>query len=165
MEGWIDGFICVVGIGGMIVGVGMGFKLFDENVIIVLIDLYGVVFYEYYVYGELKVEGILVVEGIGQGWIIVNFEGVLIDMQFCILDVEGVEWVGCLFVEGGLCLGFLIGINVVGVVVLGCGFVVEGCKEVCIVMILCDSGFCYLLIFYNVEWLVVKGFFVFFWLM
>ena len=160
MEGRIDGFICAVGTGGTLAGVGLGLKEKDENVVIALADPHGAALYEYYAHGELKAEGNSVAEGIGQGRITGNLDGAPIDTQFRISDGEGLEWVRRLLSEEGLCLGLSSGINVGGAVALG-RQLGPGKR---IVTILCDTGFRYLSSLYNADWLRAKGLPVFPWL-
>ncbi len=160
MEGRIDGFTCSAGTGGTIAGVGLGLKAFDENVTIALTDPHGAALYAYYAEGELRSDGNSVAEGIGQGRITANLEGAPIDTQFRISDEEGLEWVGRLLKEEGLCLGLSSGINVAGAVALG--------KQLGpgrrIATILCDTGFRYLSSLYSAEWLRSKNLPVFAWL-
>jgi cysteine synthase A len=160
MDGRIDGFICSVGTGGTLAGVGLGLKEKDENVVIALADPHGAALYEYYAHGELKAEGNSVAEGIGQGRITGNLEGAPIDTQFRISDEEGLEWVRRLLAEEGLCLGLSSGINVAGAVALGR----QSGPGKRIATILCDTGFRYLSSLYNAEWLAAKGLPVFPWL-
>jgi len=160
MEGRIDGFTCAAGTGGTIAGVGMGLKAFDEKVTIALTDPYGAALYNYYAHGELKAEGSSVAEGIGQGRITANLEGAPVDTQFRISDEEGIEWVGRLLAEEGLCLGLSSGINVAGAVALG-RQLGSGAR---VATILCDTGFRYLSTLYNAEWLKAKGLPIFPWL-
>ena len=160
MEGRIDGFTCAVGTGGTLAGTGLGLKERDENVTIALTDPYGAALYEYYAHGELKAEGNSVAEGIGQGRITANLEGAPVDTQFRISDEEGLEWVGRLLREEGLCLGLSSGINVAGAVALGR----ELGKGSRVATILCDTGFRYLSSLYNADWLRSKGLPVFDWL-
>ena len=157
LDGRIDGFTCAAGTGGTIAGVGMGLKERDEDVVIALTDPHGAALYEYYAHGELKSEGSSVAEGIGQGRITANLEGAPIDTQFRISDAEGLEWVGRLLREEGLCLGLSSGINVAGAVALGRKLVAEGRERPRVATILCDTGFRYLSTLYNREWLVAKG--------
>lgn len=158
--GKVDGFVCSVGTGGTIAGVGLGLKAKREDVIIALADPHGAALYSYYACGELKAEGNSVAEGIGQGRITANLDGAPIDAQFRISDEEGLVWVGRLLREEGLCLGLSSGINVAGAIALA--------KELgpgkTIVTILCDTGFRYLSSLYNREWLQSKGLPVFSWL-
>ena len=153
MKGRIEGFICAVGTGGTLAGVGLGLKAKDEAVCIALADPHGAALYDYYAHGELKSEGSSVAEGIGQGRITANLEGAPVDMQFRIGDAEGWEWVRRLLAEEGLCLGLSSGINVAGAVhlarALGPG------KR--LVTILCDTGFRYLSTLHNPAWRASKG--------
>lgn len=160
MDGRIDGFICSVGTGGTLAGVGLGLKEKNENVVIALADPHGAALYEYYAHGELKAEGSSVAEGIGQGRITGNLEGAPIDTQFRISDEEGLEWVRRLLAEEGLCLGLSSGINVAGAIALGR----KSGQGKRIATILCDTGFRYLSSLYNAEWLASKGLPVFPWL-
>ncbi|RHW18058.1 cysteine synthase A [Sphingomonas gilva] len=160
MDGRIDGFVCAVGTGGTLAGVGLGLKEKDEGVTIALADPHGAALYNYYAHGELKAEGNSVAEGIGQGRITGNLEGAPIDTQFRISDEEGLEWVRRLLAEEGLCLGLSSGINVAGAVALG-RQLGPGKR---IVTILCDTGFRYLSSLYNADWLAAKGLPVFPWL-
>ena len=160
LEGRIDGFTCAVGTGGTLAGTGLGLKEFDEKVCIALTDPHGAALYEYYAHGELKAEGSSVAEGIGQGRITANMEGAPVDTQFRISDSEGLEWVGRLLKEDGLCLGLSSGINVAGAVALG----KELGRGSRVATVLCDTGFRYLSTLYNADWLEAKGLPVFDWL-
>ncbi|MDD3799127.1 MAG: cysteine synthase A, partial [Novosphingobium sp.] len=164
LEGRIDGFTCAAGTGGTIAGVGMGLKAFDESITIALTDPYGAALYNYFAHGELKAEGSSVAEGIGQGRITANIEGAPVDTQFRISDEEGLEWVGRLLKEEGLCLGLSSGINVAGAVALGKQLAAQGKSNPRVATILCDTGFRYLSTLYNREWLEAKGLPVFAWL-
>jgi cysteine synthase A len=164
MEGRIDGFTCAVGTGGTLAGIGLGLKERDENITIALTDPYGAALYEYYAHGELKAEGNSVAEGIGQGRITANLEGAPVDTQFRISDEEGLEWVGRLLKEEGLCLGLSSGINVAGAVALGKQLVAQGKRDSRVATILADTGFRYLSSLYNPDWLRAKGLPVFDWL-
>ncbi len=164
LEGRIDGFTCSAGTGGTIAGVGMALKEFDENVTIALTDPFGAALYNFYAHGELKAEGTSVAEGIGQGRITANLDGAPIDTQFRVSDEAGLEWVGRLLQEEGLCLGLSSGINVAGAVALGRQLVAQGKQDARVATILCDSGFRYLSSLFNAEWLKAKGLPVFPWL-
>jgi len=164
MEQRIDGFTCAVGTGGTLAGVGLGLKAFDERVTIALTDPHGAALYEFYANGELRAEGNSVAEGIGQGRITANLDGAPIDAQFRISDEEGLDWVGRLLREEGLCLGLSSGINVAGAVALGKQLVAQGKPDPRVATILCDTGFRYLSSLYNAEWLTAKGLPVFPWL-
>jgi len=158
--GKIDGFTCAAGTGGTIGGVGLGLKAKNDKITIALTDPHGAGLFNHYAHGELKPEGSSVAEGIGQNRITANLEGVPIDTQFRISDIEGLEQVATLLSEEGLCLGLSSGINVAGAIALarqmGPGHT--------IVTILCDTGFRYLSTLYNPDWLRSKNLPVFPWL-
>ena len=65
----------------------------------------GAALYNYYAHGELKAEGTSITEGIGQGRVTANLEGVIVDEAF---RVEDKDWLPVLFrlvQEEGLCVG------------------------------------------------------------
>jgi cysteine synthase A len=152
-EGKVDAFICAVGTGGTLAGVGMALKERNPNVQIGLADPMGAALYHYYTSGELKAEGSSITEGIGQGRITKNLEGAPIDRAFQIPDAEGIPLVFTLLEREGLCLGGSSGINVAGAMrmarELGPGHV--------IVTILCDFGTRYQSRLFNPAFLREKG--------
>lgn len=157
--GKVDGFICVVGLGGMLVGVVMVLQF--KGVKIGLVDFEGVVLYSFYIEGVFDLFGLFIIEGIGQGCIIVNFEGFIFDFNYCIFDVEVLLVIFDLLEYEGFCFGGLLGINVVGVICMVCdlGF------GYMIVMVLCDYGMCYQIKLFNLDFLCVKGLLVLDWMM
>jgi cysteine synthase A len=135
-DGKVDGFICAVGSGGTLGGVALALKERNKNIRIGLADPMGAALYSYYTTGVLKSEGSSITEGIGQGRITKNLEGVPIDVAYQIPDAEAVPIVFDLLEHEGLCLGGSTGINVAGAVRLA--------KELgpghTIVTVLCDYG-------------------------
>jgi cysteine synthase len=135
-DGRIDGFICAVGSGGTLAGVAAGLRAKRADIQIGLVDPPGAALYSYYTTGALKSEGSSITEGIGQGRITKNLEGLTIDHAFQVPDAETVAMVFQLLAEEGLCVGSSAGINVAGAIrmakVLGPGKT--------IVTILCDGG-------------------------
>ena len=87
--GKIDGFICAVGTGGTLAGVGMALKERKPSVKIGLADPMGAALYNHYAHGELKAEGSSITEGIGQGRITANLEDAPIDVPFQISRCRG----------------------------------------------------------------------------
>jgi cysteine synthase A len=150
--GKLDGFICAVGTGGTLGGVSMGLKAKRSDITIGLADPHGAALYSYYTEGELKSEGSSITEGIGQGRITANLEGVQVDKAYRIPDSEAVERVFQILRDEGLCLGGSSGINVQGAVRLardlGPGHT--------IVTILCDYGTRYQSRLFNPEFLREK---------
>ena len=135
-DGKVDGFICAVGTGGTLAGVGIALKERNPKIAIGLADPMGAALYSYYTTGELKASGSSITEGIGQGRITKNLEGAPVDVAFQIPDEEAVPIVFDLLEHEGLCLGGSSGINVAGAIRLakhlGPGHA--------IVTVLCDYG-------------------------
>ncbi|MDF2996291.1 MAG: Pyridoxal-5-phosphate-dependent protein beta subunit [Xanthobacteraceae bacterium] len=115
-EGTIDGFVCAVGTGGTLAGVGMALKERNSRIKIGLADPMGAALFSYYTTGELKSEGTSITEGIGQGRITANLVDAPIDVAYQIPDAEAVEIVFDLLEYEGLCLGGSSGINVAGAI-------------------------------------------------
>jgi cysteine synthase len=114
--GKVDGFVCAVGTGGTLAGVGVALKDRNPRVRIGLADPLGAALYSYYTTGELKAEGSSITEGIGQGRITKNLEGAPVDVAYQISDAEAVTEVFDLLEHEGLCLGGSSGINVAGAI-------------------------------------------------
>lgn len=135
-EGRIDGFICAVGTGGTLAGTAAYLRERNPKIRIGLADPMGAALYHYYAHGSLKSEGSSITEGIGQGRITKNLEGLTIDMPYQIPDAEAVPVVFDLLKHEGLFLGGSSGINVAGAIRmardLGPGHT--------IVTVLCDGG-------------------------
>jgi len=115
-DGKVDGFVCAVGTGGTLAGIGIALKEHNTSVKIALADPMGAALYSYYTTGTLKSEGSSITEGIGQGRITKNLEGAPIDIAYQIPDAEAVPIIFDLLEHEGLCLGGSSGINVAGAV-------------------------------------------------
>ena len=153
MEGRVDGFICAVGTGGTLAGVAQALRARDPNVRIGLADPMGAALYSYYATGELKSEGSSVTEGIGQGRITGNLEGLTVDFACQVEDAEALEIVFALAEEEGLVLGGSAGVNVAGAIRMA--------REMGpghrIATILCDLGSRYQSKLFNPDFLREKG--------
>jgi len=135
-EGRVDGFICAVGTGGTLAGVGRFLKERNPKIRIGLADPMGAALYNYFKHGELKAEGTSITEGIGQGRITKNIEGAPVDVPYRIPDEEALPILFDLLKEEGLCLGGSSGINVAGAIRLAR----ELGPRHTIVTVLADSG-------------------------
>ncbi len=133
-DGKVDGFICAAGSGGTLAGVATALRERNPNVKIGLADPGGAALYGYYANGELKAEGTSITEGIGQGRITANLEGLEVGFPYRIPDDEALPYVFDLMEHEGLMLGGSSGINIAGAVRLA--------KELgpghTIVTVLCD---------------------------
>ena len=151
--GKVDGFVSAVGSGGTLAGVALGLRERNPAVAIGLADPPGAALYSYYTTGQLKAEGSSITEGIGQGRITANLEGLKVEHAFQIPDAEAVDIVFKLLAEEGLCLGSSSGVNVAGAIrlakVLGPGKT--------IVTILCDYGTRYQSKLFNPQFLRSKS--------
>ena len=152
-SGAIDGFICAVGTGGTLAGVAAALRRRKPEVVIGLADPLGAALYSYYTTGELKAEGSSITEGIGQGRITSNLEGLAVDAPFQIPDTEAMPVLFDLLEHEGLALGPSSGINVAGAIRLA-GQLGPGKT---IVTILADYGTRYQSKLYNPEFLRSKG--------
>ncbi|MBV8593781.1 MAG: cysteine synthase A [Caulobacteraceae bacterium] len=151
-EGRVDGFICAVGTGGTLAGVAMALRARTPAVVIGLADPFGAALYDWYAHGELKSEGASVSEGIGQGRITANLDGLKVDRPYRVSDEEMMRAIYDL-AEEGLVMGGSTGINVAGAEKLardlGPGHTV--------VTILCDHGSRYQSKLFNPEFLRARG--------
>jgi len=151
--GKVDGFICAVGTGGTLAGVAMGLREKKNDITIGIADPMGAALYNYYANGELKAEGTSITEGIGQGRITANLEGLEVDEAFQIPDEEALPVAFDLLEHEGLCMGSSSGVNVAGAMRLakkmGPGHT--------IVTILCDFGTRYQSKMFNPAFLKEKG--------
>ena len=149
--GKVDGFVCAVGSGGTLAGVAMALQ--PKGVKVALADPDGAALHSFYTTGVLKSEGSSITEGIGQGRITANLEGITPDMSFRIPDAEALPVVFDLLADEGLCLGGSSGINVAAAMrmarVMGPGHR--------IVTILCDYGNRYQSKLFNPDFLRAKG--------
>jgi cysteine synthase A len=152
-SGKVDGFISSVGTGGTLGGVSLGLKAKRSAVAIGVADPPGSAIFSYYAQGVLKAEGSSITEGIGQGRITANLEGVAIDKAYQIPDAESLEAVYRLQAEEGFCLGGSSGVNIAGAIRLardlGPGHT--------IVTVLCDYGTRYQSKMFNPPFLREKG--------
>jgi cysteine synthase A len=152
-EGKVDGFICAVGSGGTLAGVAQALRAEKPGVVIGLADPYGAALYSYYTTGELKAEGDSISEGIGQGRITANLEGLTVDRPYRISDEEMLLAIYDLVEHEGLVMGGSTGINVAGAIRLA--------KDMgpghTIVTVLCDFGSRYQSKIFNPAFLREKG--------
>ncbi|WP_458790599.1 cysteine synthase A [Yoonia sp. MH D7] len=150
-DGHVDGFICAVGSGGTLAGVGMALQ--PKGVKIGLADPDGAGLHSFYTTGEIATSGESIAEGIGQVRITKNLEGFTPDFSYNIPDAEALPVVFDLLANEGLCLGGSSGVNIAGAIrmarEMGPGHT--------IVTILCDYGTRYQSKLFNPKFLREKG--------
>jgi cysteine synthase A len=151
--GRIDGFISAIGSGGTLAGVAQALRDKRPDVQIGLADPHGSAIFAYYTDGELKAEGTSISEGIGQGRITANIEGLTIDRPYRISDEEMLLAIYDLVEHEGLVMGGSTGVNVAGAIRMardmGPGHT--------IVTVLCDHGQRYQSKIYNPAFLDEQG--------
>ncbi len=153
LDGKLDAFICAVGSGGTLGGMSLYLKGQNPDIQIGLADPFGAALYSYYTTGELKSEGTSITEGIGQGRITANLEGIHVDRSYQVSDEEWLPVLYDMIQTEGLCLGTSSALNVVGAMKmardLGPGKT--------IVTVLCDYGNRYASKIFNPAFLKEKG--------
>ena len=152
-QGRVDGFICAVGTGGTLAGVGMALKERNASVRIAAADPLGAAIYSWVKTGELKSHGSSITEGIGQNRVTANLDGAPIDDAYEIPDEEMLPILFDLLEHEGLCMGGSTGVNVAGAIRMA--------KEMgpghTIVTILADYGTRYQSKLFNPEFLRSKN--------
>lgn len=152
-NGKIDAFICAVGSGGTLGGMSLYLKKKNPDIQIGLADPYGAALHNYYTHGELKSEGTSISEGIGQGRITANLEGIKVDRSYQVADAEWLPVLYDLIQHEGLCLGTSSALNIVGAMKMA--------KDLgpgkTIVTVLCDYGNRYASKIFNPPFLREKG--------
>jgi len=151
--GRVDGFVCAIGTGGTLAGVCRYLKEQRSGIVVAVADPMGAAMYHYFKHGELKAEGTSITEGIGQGRVTGNLEGIVVDDAFQVPDAEALLVLFALLKDEGLCLGGSSGINVAGAIrlarAMGPGHT--------IVTILADYGTRYQSKLFNPAFLRSKG--------
>src|SRR6266849_6118926 len=116
-------------------------------------DPYGAAMWSWFTNGNTDTnDGDSIAEGIGQGRVTKNIEGITVDKAYRIDDQTALTIVYHLLREEGLFLGLSSGINVAGAV----RFAKERGRGQTIVTLLCDSGHKYHSTLFNSEWLAAR---------
>ncbi len=136
--------------GGTLAGVSTYLKEQNPKIQIVCADPYGAAMWSWFTNGNLETnDGDSIAEGIGQGRVTKNIEGIKVDRAYRISDQIGLTIVYQLLREEGLFLGLSSGVNVAGAV----RFAKESGRGQTIVTVLCDSGQKYQSTLFNRDWL------------
>jgi len=149
-SGEVSAFVAAVGTGGTLAGTTLYLKEQNPRIAIVCADPYGAAMWSWFTNGNTDTnDGDSIAEGIGQGRVTKNIEGIKVDRAYRIPDQTGLTIVYHLLREEGLFLGLSSGINVAGAV----RFAKETGPGQTIVTILCDSGHKYQSTLFNRDWL------------
>lgn len=152
--GTVNAFVAAVGTGGTLAGTSQYLKEQSPGVAAVCADPYGAAMWSWFTRGDTEVDdGDSVAEGIGQGRVTKNLEGVKVDAAYRITDQMALSIVYQLLHEEGIFVGLSSGINVAGAV----RYALEKGPGLTIATILCDSGHKYQSKLFNPEWLAGEG--------
>ncbi|UVT19041.1 MAG: cysteine synthase A [Nitrospira sp.] len=152
--GQVNAFVSAVGTGGTLAGTTLYLKERNPTITIGCADPYGAAMWSWFTNGNTETnDGDSFAEGIGQGRVTKNLEGIAVDTAWRIPDQEALTILYQLLREEGLFLGLSSGINVAGAVRMA----LERGPGQTIVTILCDSGAKYQSRIFNPEWLAANG--------
>jgi len=152
--GKVSAFVSAVGTGGTLGGTALYLKERNPKIFVGCADPYGAAMWSWFTNGNTETnDGDSFAEGIGQGRVTKNIEGIAVDGAWRIPDQDALTILYQLLREEGLFLGLSSGINVAGAVRLA----LERGPGQTIVTILCDSGAKYQSRIFNPEWLAANG--------
>ncbi len=148
--GRVDAFVAAVGTGGTLAGTSLYLKRRTPEIAAVCADPYGAAMWSWFTYGNTDHDdGDSIAEGIGQGRVTKNLEGIRVDKAYRIDDQTALTIIHQLLCQEGLFLGLSSGINIGGAL----RYAQEVGPGKTIVTILCDSGHKYQSKLYSPSWL------------
>jgi cysteine synthase A len=147
--GRVSAFVSAIGTGGTLAGTSTYLKGKNPQIATVCADPYGAAMWSWFKNRNLETnDGDSFAEGIGQGRVTKNLEGIKVDEAYRIEDQEAFTIIHHLRRDEGLFLGLSSGINIAGAV----RYAKQHGPGQTIVTILCDSGHKYIPRLYNPEW-------------
>jgi len=153
-DGRVTAFVASVGTGGTLAGTSSYLKEKNPQIAAVCADPYGAAMWSWFKNHNLETkDGDSFAEGIGQGRVTKNIEGLDIDEAYRIEDQAAFTIIQQLRREEGLFLGLSSGINIAGAV----RYARQRGPGQTIVTILCDSGHKYISKLYNPAWVEQSG--------
>jgi cysteine synthase A len=153
-HGTVDAFVASVGTGGTLAGTTQFLKVKNPDVAAVCADPFGAAMWSWFTQGNTDTDdGDSIAEGIGQGRVTKNLQGISADAAYRIDDQTALTIVNQLLREEGIFVGLSSGINVGGAV----RYAKEHGPGKTIVTILCDSGHKYQSKLFNHAWLTENG--------
>ena len=154
MEGRIDAFVCGVGSGGTLTGVGRFLRRHSPETEMVLADPAGSVLAPYLATGRMVEAGSWAVEGIGEDFIPDNCDISLVSKAYTVSDEESFETARDLLT----CEGILAGSSSGTLVAAALRYCREQTEPKRVATLICDSGNKYLSKMFNDFWLLEQGF-------
>jgi len=154
MDGQVDAFVCGVGSGGTLTGIGSYLKERNPELDVILGDPAGSILAEYVASGKLPEAGSWLVEGIGEDFIPDICDISLVDAAYTVTDSTAFATVLDLLARTGIMAGTSSGV-LVAAALQYCQAQTEP-KNV--VTLLPDSGTRYLTKVFNDDWMLDHGF-------
>lgn len=149
MEGRVDAFVCGVGSGGTLTGVGTFLREKSPHIEIVLADPKGSILAPYVNDGVMIEAGSWLVEGIGEDFIPKNCDLSLVSKAYTVTDAQSIAAARNLLQHEGVICGSSSGTLLAAAL--------RYCREQTtpkrVVTLVCDSGNKYLSKIYNEHWL------------
>jgi len=153
-QGQVNAFVSAVGTGGTLAGTALYLRERNPHIAIGCADPYGAAMWSWFINGNTETnDGDSFAEGIGQGRVTKNLEGLAVDAAWRIPDQEALTILYQVLREEGLFLGLSSGINIAGAVRLAR----ERGPGQTIVTVLCDSGAKYQSRIFSPQWLATNG--------
>ncbi|WMS88215.1 cysteine synthase A [Pleionea litopenaei] len=149
LNGQVDAFVCGVGSGGTLTGVGRYLKQQNPKVEMVLADPEGSVLTHYHETGEMTEAGSWVVEGIGEDFIPDICDMSLLDKAYTVSDKEALSVARDILLKEGVMCGSSSG-TLIAAALQYCR---EQTEKKRVVTLACDTGNRYLSKMYNDDWM------------
>lgn len=153
MDGEIDVFVCGIGTGGTISGVGRYLKERNPKVQVIAADPEGSVFYDHFHHGRLSTPHTYAVEGIGEDYLVSAIDFSVIDDVVRVSDRDSFLTARRLVREEGILCGGSSG----SAMWVACQ-AAERFPGKNIIVLLPDSGSMYLSKFLDDDWMEARGF-------
>ena len=153
LDGHVDAFVCGVGTGGTLTGVGGYLKSQNPDCKVILGDPAGSILADYINKGEMGEAGKWLVEGIGEDFIPSICDISLADKAYTVSDAEAFATVRRLLMTTGISAGTSTGVLLSAAL----AFCREQTEPMNVVTVFPDSGARYVSKVFNDDWLIDQG--------
>ncbi len=149
LDGKVDAFVCGVGSGGTLTGVGRYLKEQKPDFEMVLADPEGSILTHYHETGEMIEPGSWIVEGIGEDFIPDICDMSLVDKAYTVSDKEALATAREILMKEGIMAGSSSGTLIAGAI----KYCRDQTSPKTVVTLACDTGNRYLSKMYNDDWM------------